>query len=103
MVDQQSAHLPTVAHLFDHDTGNGAAIPLSRRVLEQVALLLHAGELRVALVDDHVHERVTHLLCRNLAQVLPFAASLVRAELDFFGIDGAVERVEVKRFDVFAY
>src|SRR5208283_4544717 len=86
----------------DHDAGEGAAVPIGGCGLKQVALLLHARKLSVALVDDHIHERVAHLLRRDLAQVLPLLAALVRAELDVVGFDGAIERVEVKRLDVIA-
>ena len=89
-----------MAHLFDHDAGERAAIPFRRRGCKQVALLLHAGKFGVALIDDHVHERVPHLLRRNLAQVLPLVAALVGTELDLPGLDRAVERVEVERFDI---
>ena len=101
MVDQQSAHLPSVAHLFNHDASNGAAIPLCGRILQQVPLLFDAGKFCITLVDDHVHECVAHLLGRDLAQVLPFAAALVRTELDLFGFNGAIQRVEVEGVDVF--
>ena len=53
-----------------------AAIPVGRRSFKQIALLLDGGKLGVALVDDHVQQRVAHLLGRNLAQVLPFAPAL---------------------------
>ncbi len=96
VVDQQSAHLPAVPHLFDHHPGDGPAIPVSRRALKQVALLLHAGEFSVALVDDHVDQCVAHLLRRHLAQVLPLAPPLEVAKLDFFGLDRAEQRVELE-------
>ena len=66
----------------------------------KIALLLDAGKLGVALVDDHVHERVAHLLRGNLAQVLPLAAAFVVAEFDVFGIDRAIERIELEGLDV---
>ena len=99
-VDEQGAHLPAVAHFFDHDAGKGAAVPVGGGGLEQVALLLDRGKLGVALVDDHVHERVAHLLGGDLAEVLPLAIAFVGSELDLFGFDRAVERVEVEGLDV---
>ncbi len=90
-----------MAHLFDHDAGDGAAITFRGRGFKQVALLLDAGKFSVALVDDHVHQRVAHLLRGHLAQVLPLVAAFVGTELDLFGFDRAVERVEVEGFDVF--
>src|ERR1039457_3347983 len=99
-VDEQGAHLPTVAHLFDHDAGDGAAIVFRGRGFKQIALLLHAGKFGVALIDDHVHERVPHLLRGHLAQVLPLVAAFVGAELDFFRLNRAVESIEVECLNV---
>ena len=90
VVDQQRAHLPAVAHLLDHDAGDGAAIPVRGRVLQQVALLLHARKLGIALVNDHVHQRIAHLLGGNLPQVFPLAPAFVRTKLDLVGIDRAI-------------
>src|SRR5260370_17846952 len=98
-VDEQRAHLPPVAHLFDHDAGNRTAIIFRRRGFKQVALLLDAGKFSVALVDDHVHQGVAHLLRGHLAQVLPLVAAFVGTELDLPGFDRAVECVEVKRLN----
>ena len=75
-------------------------VPVGRSVLKQIALLLDAGEFGVALVDDQVHQRIAHLLRGHLAQVLPLAAALEGAELDFIGFDGAVERVEFEVGDL---
>ena len=74
VVHQQRAHLPAVAHFLDHHPGDGTAVPVSGSAFEEIPLLLHAGEFGIALVDDHVDERVAHLLSRDLAQVLPLAA-----------------------------
>src|ERR1700733_12091964 len=89
-----------MAHLFDHHAGQGAAIPVGGRGLEKIALLLYARELGVALVDDHVHERIAHLLRGHLAEILPLAAAFVGAELDVVGFDGTVEGVEVEGLNV---
>src|SRR6266852_197563 len=99
-VDEQGAHLPAVTHLFDHHAGQGATVPVGGRNFEQVALLLNRGKFGVALVDDHVHERVAHLLSGYLPQVLPLTASFEGSELNVVGFDRAVEGVEVKRRDV---
>ena len=96
MIDQQRTHLPAMAHLFNHDARDGPAVPIRRSVLQEIALLLHAGKLGIALVDDHVHQRIAHLLGRNLPEVLPLALSLVRPELDLVGIDRAIQRVKVE-------
>ena len=87
-------------HFFDHDAGDGAAIPVGGRILQEVALLLDAGKFGVALINDHVHQRVAHLLRRNLAQILPFAATFIRTELDLFRIDRAVKRIEMEGLDI---
>src|SRR5713101_3799480 len=99
-IDEQGAHLPAVTHLFDHHAGQGATVPVGGRNFEQVALLLNRGKLGVALVDDHVHERVAHLLSGYLPQVLPLTASFEGSKLNVVGFDRAVESVEVKRRDV---
>src|SRR5215467_6265314 len=65
-----------------------------------MSLLLDAGELGVALIDDHVEQRVAHLLRRHLAQVLPFALAFEVAELYLFGFDRAVKRVEFEAGDL---
>jgi hypothetical protein len=85
-----------VTHFFDHDAGDGAAVPVGGSAFEQITLLLHAGEFRITLVHDHVEERVAHLLSRHLAQVLPLEAALVGTKLDFLGLDCAEKRVELE-------
>ncbi len=100
VVDQQCAHLPTVAHFFDHDARDGPAVPIRGSIVEQVALLLHAGKLGIALVDDHVHQGISHLLRRHLAQVFPLAAAFVVSELDVFRVDRAVQRIEFECLDI---
>jgi hypothetical protein len=89
-----------VSHFFDHDARDSAAVPVSGRVFQQIALLLDAGKFCIALVDDHIHQRIAHLLRGNLAQVLPLAAALIGTEFNLFSIDRTVERVEVERLDV---
>src|SRR5271155_5154496 len=100
MIHQQGAHLPAVAHLFNHDARDGTPIPVSGSILQKIALLLDASKLSIALIDDHVHQRVAHLLRRHLAQVLPLAPPLVRPEFDLLGIDRTIERIEVKGLNV---
>src|SRR5260370_21444483 len=85
-----------MAHLLDHHPQDGAPIPISGRVFEQVALLLHAGNFGVSLVDDDVHHRVAHLLCGHLPQVLPFAAAFVGSKLNLFRVDRAIQGVKME-------
>src|SRR5437764_15491790 len=85
-----------MAHLFDHDARNGTAVPVGGCRFEKMPLLLYAGELSVALIDDHIQQRVAHLLGRNLTQVLPLAPAFEMAELDFFSFNCAKERVELE-------
>ncbi len=49
---------------------------------EQVALLLHRGELRVALVHDQVQERVADALVGDVHHGGPLALALIVTELD---------------------
>src|SRR5689334_6353122 len=65
-------------------------------------LLLDTGEFCVSLIDDHVQQRVAHLLRGNLAQVFPFAIALEVAELDFLGLNGAEESVKREAGDFVA-
>src|SRR6185437_10692503 len=101
--DQQRAHLPTEAHLFNHYARQGGAVPVGRSGLKKIALLLHAGEFSIALIDDQVHQGIAHVLRGDLAQVLPFVAAFVIAEGDLIGLNLAVERVKFEIFDVFAF
>src|SRR5438477_6948249 len=64
-----------------------------------MALLLDAGEFRVALVNNHIEQGVAHLLRGYLTKVLPLAAALEVTELNLFGLDRAIERVELKLDD----
>src|SRR6266403_1970456 len=100
MFHQQRAHLPAMAHLFDHHTGERLAVVFRGCGLEEPTLLLDGSKLGVALVDDQVDEGVADLLRRYLPQVFPFLASLPVAELDVVGLDGAEERVEVEAADL---
>src|SRR5580692_2438196 len=67
-----------------------------------MALLLDAGEFGIALVDDHVEKGITHLLRRDLAEVLPLAIASEVSELNLFGLDRTVERVEMEAGDLVA-
>src|SRR5882724_10782800 len=100
MFYQQRAHLPAMAHLFDHHAGERLAVVFARCGLEEPALLLDGCKLGVALVHDQVDESIADLLRRYLAQVLPLLASLPVAELDVVSLDGAEERIEVEAADL---
>src|SRR5438132_8603480 len=102
MFDEQCAHLPAVAHLFDHHSGDCAAVPVGRRGFKEMALLLDAGEFGIALIDDHVEQGVAHLLSGYLTKVLPLAAAFEVAELNLISLDGAIERVELELGDLVA-
>src|SRR6266404_3932501 len=97
---QERAHLPAMAHLFDHDARKCLAVVLARSGLEEPALLLDRSKLGVALIDDQVDQRVADLLRGDLAQVLPLFTSLPVAELDIVGLDGSEERIEVEAADL---
>ena len=100
VLDQQRAHLPTMAHLLDHHAGKRFAIVLARSRLEEPALLLHGSKFGISLVDDQVDQGVADLLRRDLAQVLPFLAALPVSELNVLGLDRAEQRVEVEAADI---
>ena len=85
-----------MAHFLDHHPQDCSPIPVRGRIFEQITLLFHAGKFGVALIDDHIHQRVAHLLCGHLPQVFPLAAAFVRSELNLFRIDRAVKRVKVE-------
>src|SRR4029077_7646636 len=102
VIEQERAHLPTVAHLFDHDARKGATVPVGRSRLKQVSLLLDAGKLGVALIDDHVQERVAHLLGGDLAEIFPFGAAFEMAALDFVVFNGSVQCLEMEAGDLVA-
>src|SRR5580692_6152635 len=89
-----------MSHLFDHYSCDCAPVPFGGRGSEQITLLLHAGKFGIALIDNHVHESVPHLLRGHLAQVLPLIAAFIRAELDLLGFDCTVKRIEVKGLNV---
>src|SRR5207245_1718979 len=57
-------------------------IVVRRSVGEQIALLLHRSELRVALVDDEVQERVTDPLVGDVHHGGPLALTSIVTELD---------------------
>ena len=70
-------------------------IVLARRRLQQIALLLDGGELRIALIGDEVKQRIAHALIGNLQDGLPFRAAGVVAEFDVVAIDRAELHLEV--------
>ena len=79
---QQIGHLPAVAHLFGHHSLQRQQVVIAGGVLQQVALLLHRGELGVALVDDEIEEGVADPLVGNMHDRRPLALAPVMAELD---------------------
>ena len=98
--DKQRAHLPAMAHLFDHHPGQGAPVVIRGRRFKQEALLLATGKLGVALIDDQIQQRVAHVLRGHAPQVFPLALSFVVAKLDLFGLDLAVQGLELEGIDV---
>src|SRR6059058_93233 len=82
MTAQQVRHLPAMAHFLGHHAHQRQQIVVGGGVREQVALLLHRRELRVALVHDQVQERVPDPLVGDVHHRRPFALTLVMAELD---------------------
>src|SRR3954454_10294438 len=59
-------------------------------------MLLDAAELSAALVDNHVHKGIAHLLRRYLPQVFPLALAFVVAKLNFVGFDCAKKSIELE-------
>src|SRR5207245_4553958 len=96
MIEQQSAHLPAVPHLFNHHAGERPTVPICRRRLEQMPLLLDTGELSIALIDNQVHKCIAHLLRGHLTKVLPLSAAFEGAKLYLFGFDIAVQSIELE-------
>src|SRR5213596_33461 len=82
MTAQQVRHLPAMAHFLGHHAHQRQQIVVGGGVREQVALLLHRRELRVALVYDQVQERVPDPLVGDMHHGRPFALAFVMAELD---------------------
>lgn len=79
---EQVGHLPAVAHLLAHHPHEGKEVVVARGALEEGALLLHRGELGVALEDDQVQQGVPDALVGNVHQRRPLRLPLVMAELD---------------------
>src|SRR5256884_6294150 len=79
---QQIGHLPAVPHLLGHHPHQRQRIIVGRGVGEQIALLLHRGELRVALVHDQVQERIADALVGDVHHGRPLALAFVVTELD---------------------
>src|SRR5262245_38602281 len=79
---QQVAHLPAVPHFLDHHALQGQEVVVRRRVLEQVALLFHGGELGVSLVDDQIQQGITNALVGDVHHGRPFPLAAVMAGLD---------------------
>src|SRR5437879_9950213 len=83
-------------HLFNHHAGECPAVPICRRRLEQMPLLLDTGELSIALIDNQVHKCIAHLLRGHLTKVLPLSAAFEGAKLYLFGFDIAVQSIELE-------
>ena len=94
VVDEQVAHLPAVAHLLDHDAADAVGVVVRGGGLQQVALLLDGRELRVALVDDQVQQRVPDGLVGDLREALPLALAGEVPVLDLVGLQVAVLGLE---------
>src|SRR5438445_787141 len=79
---QEVGHLPPVPHLLRHHPHEGEQVVVRRRMTQQAPLLLHGGELGVALVDDQVEQRVADTLIRDVHHAGPLALAPVVTELD---------------------
>ena len=69
-----------MAHLLAVHPDERLAIVFGRRGVEQIFLLLDRRELRVALIDDQVHQSVANRLIGNLRYPLPFLLTLEIAD-----------------------
>src|SRR5436305_12145593 len=65
-----------------------------------MTLLLTTGKLCVALIDDHIQQRIAHVLRRDLPQRLPLGTAFIVAKLDLVRINGAEERVKLEIVDL---
>src|SRR2546421_10658893 len=79
---QEVRHLPAVPHLLGHHAHQRQQIVVRRGMGEQVALLLHRGELRIALVHDQVQQRIADALVGDVHYRGPLALALIVTELD---------------------
>src|SRR5205807_5582491 len=79
---QEIRHLPAVPHLLGHHPHQRQQVVVRRGVGEQIALLLHRSELRVALIHDQVQERVADALVGDVHHGGPLALAFIVAELD---------------------
>ena len=84
-----------MAHLLRHDAIDREQVVVARRVLEERALLLHRGELGVALIDDQRLQRVADALIGDVHHRRPLALALVVAELDLVDLQVAELHVEL--------
>src|SRR2546421_7963862 len=82
MAAQQIRHLPAVPHLLGHHAHQRQQIVVRGGMGEQVALLLHRGELRVALIHDQVQERVADALVGDVHHGGPLALAFIVPEFD---------------------
>src|SRR5580692_2261313 len=62
---------------------------------EKAPLLFNRSELRIALINDQVHQAVADSLVRNLQYSLPFRAAFESTEFDFIRTRRAEFRFEL--------
>src|SRR2546429_619654 len=79
---QEVRHLPAMPHLLGHHAHQCQQIVVRWGMSKEVALLLHRGELRIALVHDQVQERVADALVGDVHHRGPLALALIVTELD---------------------
>jgi len=84
-----------VAHFFNHHPHNCLAVPVRGRGFKQVALLLNAGKLSVSLIDNQIHQARHAFAVSAPGAGSPTCDVFKGAKLDFFGLNGPVERVEL--------
>src|SRR5487761_1058339 len=71
----------------------------ARRKLKKMSLLLDRSKLRIALVNDQVHQAVAYPLIGNVEHLLPFRPALERAEFDFVRPNRPKFRLELVLLD----
>src|SRR5580704_52285 len=67
---------------------------------EKAPLLFNRSELRIALVDDQVHQAVADSLVRNLQHSLPFRTAFEGAKFNFIRTRWAELRFELIILDL---
>src|SRR5262245_12443780 len=104
---QQVAHLVAMTHLLRHDPGQATQVILAGSGVVQMALLLHRGKLRIALVDNVVEESITDTLIGDVAHGLPAACpsiipkgNLLACQVAVFGVKGKASHMLVVQTNV---